>query len=207
MAKREMSLLARMYTKLVNAVLSRGGKEEDVRRLVSIRSRRPITSVADAIVGIRTPASNGIFTVTVDSRQSFRELAGKFHHLDRDIRREQASPPSEGQQKLELELYHPDEEILPREVVVICKKRGWRMANTWELMVFVDWYIEWIRKEKPFFPIFALGDPWRSAEKGSCGRIAVFNNYPDGRRELHSDWFDSVRNHLDRFLVVKEKQP
>lgn len=194
------SIAIRLYRKLLGIVTDRGGQEHDLQKLSVSKARRPITKVADAIVGFRGPTKEGTFPMTVDHRQSFQELLHVFDRVDREIRKEYFPRPNETV-KLELELFHPDDEMLPREVIAECKKRGQRQATTWEQMVFAEWYAEWHRKEKITYPIVALGSPWQHGRE--VRSVSVIYAHPNGQRELRKEWFDNARHRFHRYLVVK----
>lgn len=146
-----------IWRTLIEAVLSRGGTDEHLRRIITDKTLQ--SRLARLIV----PSAVGtIFPVSVDYSRSLLEviLAGEYIYVNRDIKEERfpLTENEKGKVSLKLELIRLNKVASEDEVRREIKIQGYRSAKLREELAFGEKYPYFQRK----YPVVALGSPWQN---------------------------------------------
>ncbi|MDD4994971.1 MAG: hypothetical protein PHW53_00650 [Patescibacteria group bacterium] len=170
-----------MLKKLIDAVLAKGGGDEDLRRILN--EPELVESMASLIVRKTVAAVADSFSVTVDYSKSLAEMiaVGDYDFVNSDITAEHFPISGKGKVLRKLVLVHLGREATTDEALVEMKLRGLKPADIEGILAFGAAYPDEQRK----FPIVGLGSSWVSADGY---RRFPYLGGSDGGRELDLDW-------------------
>ena len=185
-----------IWKAITDAVLERGGSDDDVRRILT--SKKFLATIVDAIMetGKKLAAA---FRLTVNYDLSVEDMVklGKYDWTNSDITSEHFPVTRQGKSEVEVELVHFDRVMSSNDVLRELDKQGYRPADLRELLDFGAAYPEEQRK----YPIAALGSVWQLPN----GRRRVADLVGSaGYRGLGLDWLEDDWNEFWRFLAVRK---
>jgi hypothetical protein len=183
---------------LVNAVLDRGGSDEDLRRILS--DKKMLADLADRIMAV-PPAKFLVATykVMIDYGRSIVDSvkAGKYDWVNEAIT-DANFPNTEFDQvggEKEIGLFHFKRNISSEDVIASMKAEGFRPATMRELLGFGEHNPELQRE----FPIVALG---QVAVLGGRRRVGFLRRGGSGRY-ASLGYFGFGWDDICRFLAVR----
>jgi hypothetical protein len=183
---------------VVNEVLGLGGSDEDVRRILTVRSLR--SEIAKLIVGAKKILKD-IFSVRTNYDLSIKDLvkACDLNWANDDITDEHFVVTKVGQEESKFVYVHLDRLVTTREVLEYMKENNLQPADIKQLLSFGKQNPDEQRKH----PIVELGSVWVHSHGnrhvaflyGNDGqrRLALSYAYPDGQ------WDEDYR-----FLAVSQ---
>jgi hypothetical protein len=188
-------LLMNIVIGIVKAVYAKGGTDEDIRRLAGEEGRALLDEIAKLIVS----ASRQSFEVLVDCTKSLVEMiqAGSYGYVDSNINDKNFKVEGQGQQEVEVVLFHFKRAISTDDALQEMEKAGYRPARIEELLALGAAYPELQRQ----FPIVALGSLWQDPRGDR--RVAYLNQDGAGR-SLDLPWFESDWRECYRFVAVRK---
>ncbi len=145
---------------IVDAVLARGGTDENVREI--LRNGDIPDQIAELLV--QSSVIQATYSVVVDYTKSLSQMvkAGKYELVNSNIIADHFPIKGEGQQEVEVTLFHFGRTMSSEEVISELKKAGYRPARIEELLA--------LGAERPElqkqFSVVALGSVWRSPVGG-----------------------------------------
>lgn len=181
-----------IFKAITDEVLSRGGGDDDLRRILSDQSLR--RKLGDLIVA----APRDRYSVTVNYDQSLKDMiaAGRYDYVNADITAKNFPINARGKTEVAIELVHFDRRMTSEEVLSEFDKRGLRAAILFEGLAFAAANPDLQRQ----FPIVFLGSvrDWLGYRDVPClGR--------DGSgRGLYLSWFEVGWGEPSRFAAVRK---
>lgn len=186
-----------VFRAIVNAVLERGGSDDDLRRILT--SKKLAGAIADIIVGAKQAVENA-FRLTVDYDLSVEDMVkfGKYDWANSDITSGHFPVARQGKSEVKAELVHLNRCFSSGdEVLNELDRLGYRPADLAEDLAFGAAYPEEQRK----YPIVALGSVWQYPDGG---RDVVYLGVRAGDRELDLRWLGDDWHEGWRFLAVRK---
>jgi hypothetical protein len=205
MAKREKSKFLsafgtayEIFKKIADAVMSLGGNDEDIRRLLTDSDLAK--KVAEVIMAGKQKVRE-TYKSMVDYSKTLAEMikAGDYGWFNDDITEKHFPLQGAGQYEVEMELVHLNRNVTTKEVLEHLNNLGLEPAKIEHLLAFGAAYPELQRQ----FPIVALGS---SFVGGGGVRFYPCLSSGGDRRELSLGW-DVDDSHWDddcRFLAVRK---
>ncbi|MFH1315615.1 MAG: hypothetical protein ABIH67_04420 [Candidatus Uhrbacteria bacterium] len=190
-----------IWKTIVEAVMSVGGSDDDLRRLLSDSER--MTKVAQMIVS-GNEDNHKSFPITINYNQTLKQMiaAGKYDWTNPDIIAKNFPIQGKGEAVYELILVHLNRQATTRQVEEHLATQGLEPVRIEHLLAFGAANPNVQRQ----FPIIALGSGWVSPR----GRRGVpFLDRNGSLRDLNLDW-GAPGNHWDascRFLALRKVQP
>ncbi|OGY41391.1 MAG: hypothetical protein A2Y82_00180 [Candidatus Buchananbacteria bacterium RBG_13_36_9] len=187
-----------IWKKIVDAVLSLGGNDEDIRRLLTDKSLAK--KVAEVIMASKQKVSE-IYKVVFDYGLSLAEMIklGNYGWFNDDITAKNFPLQGTGKQESELLLVHLNRDVTTKEVLEYLNSQGLEPAKIEHLLAFGTTYPE-VQRE---FPIVALGSSF-VGDSGS--RRCPYLSCSVGLRELRLPWVvdDNPWHGSCRFVAVRK---
>jgi hypothetical protein len=182
-----------IFKRIADAVLEQGGSDGDLRRVLSEEG------LASGVAKLIVSSVRQSFKVLVDCTKSLAEMiqAGSYGYVNSDINSKNFRVEGQGQQKVEVVLFHFKRAISIDDALREMEKAGYRPARIEELLALGAQYPD-LQKQ---FPIVALGSMWQNPN-GYCG--VAFLGRVDAERKLSSDWIESDWSGGCRFVAVRK---
>jgi hypothetical protein len=182
-----------IFKAIADAVLGLGGTDQDLRRILTDKSLR------ERIAKIIVSEVRQVFKVTVDYSKSLAEMikAGHYGWVNDAIVADHFPVQGEGQNEVEVALFHFNRNISSDDAIAEMEKAGYRPARIEELLALGASQPE-LQKE---FPIVALGSVWQDPDGD---RDVPYLFCGDAKRGLDLRWFESDWGVLYRFAAVRK---
>ena len=174
-----------IFQSIANEVLSLGGNDEHLRRVLTSKTLR--RQIAELIVGsVKSAVSSLADMITL----------GHYDWVNSDITEANFPMPANLVLGADPKLYHFDHDISSEKAIKEMDEDGYRPATIWDLLDFGAKNPELQRQ----FPIVALG-----SVAGFGGRRSVaYLSRGGAERNLRLDWFDRGWFRTFRFLAVRK---
>lgn len=201
MAQEKSGLLSAMGTMfqilkaIIDEVLSLGGNDENVRRILSDQNLR--REIGKLIMSASKSFVVASFRVAVDYGRTLKSMvdAGKYDWVNEDITQEHFPVSSQGGD--EVSIFHFNEEIASENAILAMDREGFRPARIEELLALGEKQPE-LQKQ---FPIIALGSIWLDPGGDRC---VAYLDFDGSERLLCLDWFDDSWSRDCRFAAVRK---
>ena len=191
-----MGVAWQIFQAIVNEVLSLGGNDEDMRRI--LKEARLRKEIASLIVRAKAPVED-LLKIVVDYSMTLAEMIATGHYdwVNSDITAERFPIKRNGKVETAVELIHFNRVISSGDAEKELDKMGLRPARIEELLAFGATFPEIQRK----FPIIALG----AVAEIDGNRHVVYLHRDDSERDLRLYWHDFDWSEACRFLAVRNK--
>ena len=188
-----------IFKGLTDAVLARGGSDDDLRRVIADLELR--NQLADLIVGSRAESfiTHPTYRLTINYDQTLAEMvsAGGYDTVNSDITADHFPVKGEGKREVEVTLFHFNRVMTSKQVIAELDRAGYRPGKIEELLA--------LGAEQPDiqrqFPIICLGSGWRHP---FGNRYVTSLDVWSSERELVLCWFGSDWFEDCRFLAVRK---
>jgi len=181
--------LASIFISLAKKVMEQGGTDKDIHRLATPDGEKILDEIAKLIVG----ASRQSFKVLVDYTKTLAEMirAGSYDCEGFDINSENFKVVGQGQQEVEVVLFHFNRETNTEDILLKMERAGYRPARIEELLALGAKHPNLQRQ----FSIVAFGSVWWNPDGYHA---VVYLTWHDVKRDLglnftENCWFEDYR--------------
>ena len=182
-----------IFKAIADAVLGLGGTDQDLRRILTDKGLRK--KIAEIVVS----EVRQTFRVLVDYSKSLAEMiqAGNYDWKNNDITQDHFPTKGNGQQEVEVVLFHFGRNISSDDAIAEMERAGYRPARIEELLALGASQPE-LQKQ---YPIVGLGSVWRDP---SGLRRVPYLFWDDSGRRLRLHWLEGDWRESCRFVALRK---